>query len=137
MTDLVITVASVIPGANAIKETGVAGATITAGQTVYKEAATNQFKLADSNSATVEVRTPYGIALHASLAGQPLTVQTSGDLALGATLTVGAGYYQSETPGGVQPVADLATGELVTLLGFATTAANLNVRIVSAGVLVP
>lgn len=137
MADLVITAASVIAGSDAVKETGIAGATITAGQTVYKEAATGQFKLADSNSATVEQRTPYGIALHASLAGQPLTVQTSGSITIGATVTVGAGYYQSETPGGIQPVADLATGELVTLLGFATTAAIINMRIVSAGVLVP
>lgn len=137
MADITITAASVIAGSNATKETGIAGATITAGQPVYKEAATGQFKLADSNSGTAEARTAYGIALHASLAGQPLTVQTSGDLAIGATLTVGAGYYLSESPGGIQPVADLATGEYVTLLGFATTAANLAVRIVPSGVAVP
>ena len=137
MVDLVITAASVIAGATAQKETGIAGATVTAGQTVYKEAATGQFKLADSNSATAEVRTPYGIALHASLAGQPLTVQISGDITIGATVAIGTAYMQSETPGGIQPVADLASGEYPTLLGFATTAAIITMRIVPSGVAVP
>lgn len=137
MADLTITAASVIPGANATKETGIAGATVTAGQTVYKEAATGQFKLADSNSATAEVRTPYGIALHASLAGQPLTVQTSGQITIGATVAVGTAYMQSETPGGIQPAADIATGEYATLIGFAITAAIIDIRIVASGVAVP
>jgi len=134
MVDLTITPANVIAGGSATKETGIAGVSILAGQTVYKEAATGQFKLADSNSATVEQRTPYGIALNPALTGQTVTVQTSGDLGLGAILTAGSGYYQSETPGGIQPVADLAAGELVTLLGFATTTSNLSIRITPSGV---
>ncbi len=137
MTDLTVTAASVLSGANATKETGIAGATVTAGQTVYKEAATGQFKLSDSNSATAEARTPYGIALHASLAGQPLTVQTSGQITIGATVAVGTAYLQSETPGGIQPVADLQSGEYATLLGFAITAAIIDLRIVASGVAVP
>lgn len=134
MADLVITPANIIPAGTAVKETGNAGASILAGQCVYKEAATGQFKLADSNSATVEARTPYGIALNPALTGQPVTVQTSGDLGFGAILTAGSAYFTSETPGGIQPVADLGAGELVTFLGFATTTSNLNVRIISSGV---
>lgn len=136
MADLTITPANIIAGASAQKETGIAGASLLAGQVVYKEAATGQFKLADSNSATVEQRTPYGITLNPALTSQPVTVVTSGDLGFGAILTAGAGYYTSETPGGIQPVADLGAGELVSLLGFATTTSNLNVRIVSSGVVI-
>lgn len=134
MVDLTITPANVIPASTAVRETGLAGASLLAGQTVYKEAATGLFKLADSNSATVEARTPYGIALNPALTGQTVTVATSGDVGFGAILTAGAGFYQSETPGGIQPVADLQAGELVTLLGFATTTSNLNIRITPSGV---
>lgn len=136
MVDLTITAANVIKGANSIIDNGLAGASILAGQTVYKEAATGLYKLADSNSATVEARLPVGIALNPALTGQPVAVQTSGDLGFGAILTAGAGYYCSETPGGIQPVADLTAGELVTLLGFATSTSNLNIRIQSSGVVI-
>lgn len=136
MADLVITAANIIAGANAVKEAGVAGASILAGQTVYKEAATGLFKLADSNSATVEVRTPYGIALNPALTSQPVSILTSGGLGFGAILTAGTAYFSSETPGGIQPQADITAGELVTFLGFATTTSNIDVRIVSSGVVV-
>jgi hypothetical protein len=134
MADLVITPANIIPAGDAIKETGLAGVAILAGQTVYKEAATGLFKLADSNSATIEQRTPYGIALNPALTGQSVTVATSGGVGFGAILTAGSFYYQSETPGGIQPVADLSATELVTSLGYATTTSNLQLRIVPTGV---
>lgn len=134
MTDLTITPANVVAGANAQKETGIAGASLLAGQVVYKEAATGQFKLCDSNSATVEARTPYGIVLNPALTSQPVTVATSGDIGFGVILTAGAGYYPSETPGGIEPVADLGAGEMAAFLGFATTTSNLNLRIQSSGV---
>lgn len=134
MVDLAITPANVVAGGSANKETGIAGATITAGQVVYKEAATGQFKLADSNSATAEVRNPYGIALHASLAGQPLSVITSGDVIIGATIVAGVLYYLSDTPGGIQPIADVAAGEQVSAIGYGTSTTNLSVRIVNTGV---
>jgi hypothetical protein len=134
MVDLVITPANVIATGSAIKETGIAGVSILAGQTVYKEAATGLFKLADSNNATVEAQVPYGIALNPALTSQPVTVITSGDYAVGATLVAGSFYYQSETPGGIQPVADLAATEKVTAIGFATTTTNLTVRITPTGV---
>jgi hypothetical protein len=56
MADLTITAANVLASGQATKETGVAGATITAGQPVYKEAATGLFKLSDSNAAGVRKR---------------------------------------------------------------------------------
>jgi hypothetical protein len=71
MADLTITVANVVAGGNASIEHGVSGATITAGVVVYKEASTGLFKIADADGASLEIKTPYGIALHASLTGQP------------------------------------------------------------------
>lgn len=119
MADLSITAASVVAGSNAVKETGTAGETITAGMPVYKDVSSKRFMKADSNSAVPGATVAYGIALHASLLYQPLTVQKSGDITIGATLTAGSAYYLSETAGGIQPVADVGAGENVCVLGFA------------------
>lgn len=133
MVDLVVTAANVAKSGQASIETGTAGATITAGQTVYKDAATNTFKLSDSNAAGLQA--VYGIALHGSLNGQPLTVVKSDPAFVpGATLVAGTAYYLSETPGGIQPAADLTTGETVVLLGIAKSTSVLNLNIFTPGV---
>jgi len=134
MADLSITASAVIASGNSTIENGTAGATITAGQVVYKEASSGKFKLADSNSATSEAKTAYGIALNGASDGQPLAVIRSGDLTINAVLTAGAAYYLSETAGGIQPVADLGTGEYVGLIGVAKSTTVLSVRIVTPGV---
>lgn len=132
MADLTITAASVAKGGNAVVDNGTAGASVTAGQVVYKDASTGTYKLADSNLAGAT--TPAGIALHAAASGQPLAVQTSGDITIGATLTAGTAYYLSETAGGIQPAADLASGETVAQLGLAKSTTVLALRIILPGV---
>lgn len=133
MADLTIVAASVIAAAGATKESGVAGATITAGQVVYKETTTSLFKLADSNGASVNIKTPYGVALNGASAGQPIVVATAGAVTIGATVTGGVMYYLSATPGGIAPVADLATGMVASSLGFATSATVLTLKINLSG----
>lgn len=135
--DLTITATSVVPGTDARKETGIAGESVTAGQPVYRAAATGKYMKSDANSATAEVRTVRGIALHAASANQPLTIQTDGTVTIGATLTVAGAYYLSDTAGGIMPAADLSTGEYPVLLGFATTTGVLDLNIVHAGVATP
>lgn len=132
MADISVTAASVIKSGGAAIEHGIAGATITAGQIVYKEASTGKFKLADCDSATAEIKVPYGMALHASLDGQPLTVLTGGDVTLNAVLTAGTPYYLSETPGGIRATPD--TGDYIALLGIAKSTTVLAFRIVVPGV---
>lgn len=134
MADLVITAASVISGNGARVEHGKAGAALTAGQSVYLDAATNRYKLSDSNSATAAVRHVDGITLNAAALDQPIAVHYRGPLTIGAALTPGQTYALSETPGGIQPVADLGSGEYPTILGMATSATVLEVKIQSAGV---
>jgi len=134
MTDISITAANVVAGSNAAVLGGQAGETITAGQAVYKAAATGKWMLADSNSATAEVRAAIGIALNGASLNQPLSVQTSGLITIGATLTAGVAYYLSDTPGGICPIADVGSGEYVCLIGLATTTAILDVTIKSTGV---
>lgn len=134
MTDLVITAANVLQQGGAAVQNGTAGVAVTAGQTLYKEAASQTWKLADSNSATVEAKTAGGIALNPAAAGQPVAVQTSGPIVIGGTLVAGSSYYLSETPGGIQPAADLGAGENVCQLGFAISTTVLMIKINTPGV---
>jgi hypothetical protein len=134
MADLTITAANVVSGSPARIARGTAGATLTAGQVVYLDAATSSYKLADNNSGTAALRSPSGLALNAAASGQPVSVHMSGPLTIGATITAGVAYYLSDTPGGICPVADLATGEYPTILGIATSTSVLSVKIHESGV---
>lgn len=134
MADISITAANVVKGSNATTESGIAGATITAGQVVYKDGSTGKYLLADNDSATAAAKAPRGIALNGAADGQPLVIQRSGDITIGATLTAGTAYYLSATPGGICPLADVASGDDVVLLGLAKTAAVLALDIQTPGV---
>lgn len=130
MVDITITPASVKKSANATVEQGVAGASIVAGKAVWRDT-TNKYQLADNNHATVAGRTPRGIALHAAELDQPLQIQRSGDITIGATLTAGATYFLSDTPGGICPDTDVGAGENVALIGISksTTVLAINVQV--------
>lgn len=132
MADLSITAANVL-APNATIEHGTAAATITAGQVVARNS-DNDYVLADNNHATAALRTPRGIAINGASAGQPLTIARAGDVTLGAVLTAGVAYYLSDTPGGICPVADLASGERAVLLGMAESTSVLRLDIQDSGV---
>ncbi len=133
MADLVITPASVIPASDATTEQGTAGATITAGQVVYLDTADGKYKLADTDSATALARSPRGIALHASLSGQPLKILRSGGITIGAVVAVGESYWLSGTAGGICPVADVAAGDYPCFIGIGTSLSAIKVSITEAG----
>lgn len=119
-----------LPGTGAVIEHGTAGATITAGQVVYlDEDGNGRYKLADTDSATADVRRPRGIALHGAGDGQPLAIIKSGPLTLGAVLTAGVAYYLSGTPGGICPIADVAAGDYPCVLGMSSSTSVLLVDI--------
>jgi len=128
MTDISITAANVVSGSDARTVAGVAGEAITAGQALYKAAATGRWMKADADAATAEAREAKGISLNGASTGQPVNVQTSGKITIGGTLTPGIAYYLSGTAGGICPVADVGTGEYVDLIGMATTAAVLDLE---------
>lgn len=133
MADISITAANVLPGSNARTEDGVAGETITAGQLVYRAAATGKFMKADANGAT-EAKAVRGVALNGASNGQPLRIQKKGLITIGGTLTAGVSYYLSDTPGGLAPLADVGSGEDFTFVGIATTTAILNLNPTASGV---
>jgi hypothetical protein len=128
MADLTITVADVKKTDSTSIAEGIAGATITAGQPVYKDStASNKLKPADAD--VLASAAAVGIALHGASADQPLKYATSGNLTLSAVMTAGAVYVVSTNAGGIAPVADLGSGDYVTLLGIATSTTNLKLSI--------
>jgi len=137
MTDLSVTAANVVAGTNAKKTPGTSGETVAAGKTVYRDPTSKKFLLADSDSATAAVRDVYGIALNTASLDQPLVVQTEGDIKVGATLVVGKIYVLSDTPGGIMPADDLEQGDYTTVIGVASSASNLKMKIVAGGAPVP
>lgn len=126
MADLVITAANVIAGSNATaSKVAAAGEVINAGQAIYMASATKKWMLADSDSATAEARKATHIALNSAGNGQPLVGQSAGDITIGATLTAGATYFLSNTPGGICPDADVGAGEYVCMVGIAKSTSVL------------
>jgi len=124
--DITVTAANVVPGAGAKKENVTAGATITAGEVVYK-AADGDYELADASAlATSRVA---GIALNGASSGQPLTILTEGNITIGATVAVGTIYVLSAAAGKIAPDADIVTSEFITILGVATTTGIIKVKI--------
>lgn len=127
MTALSITPANVKAGSNAITVSGLAGATITAGQAVFRDGTTGKFLLSDADGANLKQVT--GLALHGAADGQPLAVQTGGDIVPGATLVAGTTYYLAPTPGDIGPLADVASGDDPIIIGIAKSASVLMMRI--------
>lgn len=137
MADLTITAANVVAqdGATTVQVT--AGGTVARGNPVYLDSAdSNQAKAGRANAATTDE--VYGIALNDAADEQPLVVITSGDLSLGAILTVGETYVLSAAAaGGIAPISDLTTGNYVTVLGIARTTSILQLSINSSGIAKP
>lgn len=119
MADLSITAASVVHTSGP-SDHGTAGATITAGQGLYKDASdSNKLKLAQSDGTAAEADA-VGVALHAALSGQPIRYATTGAvLNIGATTSKTAPYVVSTAAGGIAPLADLTSGHRIVYLGFA------------------
>lgn len=138
MADLVITPANVVSDTGAVVESGIAGETIVAGKAVYKStqgASNGKYMLADNNSAVAEAKVARGIAVNGASLNQPVSVHRHGRITIGGTVVPGQPYYLSETPGGIQPAADLATaGENVCLIGLAVNATQIDVNIQAPGV---
>lgn len=132
MADLSVTAADVVAvSGSTVTEDGTAGATITAGQVVYKDTTdSNKLKLADASAeATAAV---CGVAMHGATSGQPLKYAVAGSLTF-STMTVGETYQVSATAGAIAPVADISTN-YVSFVGYASTATNLVLMLRASGI---
>jgi len=142
MADVSVTAANVarvassgVAGQDTQIDNGFAGASITAGQSVYKDA-NGVYQLADANLSAVAAVTK-GIALNGAASGQPLAVAIGGTMNPGFTVTVGTIYVQSATAGGIAPSTDLTTGWRTTVIGVGLTSTSLGLVMYSSGVAVP
>lgn len=136
MADLSVTAASVVEGTDAVRRHGIAGATVTAGQPVYKDSTdSNQLKPTINSAAASAVAV--GIALHAASDEQPLAYISSGNLNPGATVVVGEIYCVSVNSGGIAPEADVLSADYMTVLGVGSTSSNIQVDIQVSGIALP
>ena len=123
MADLTITPANVL-FIDGSKITGVAGAAITAGQSLYNDGTTSTLKLAQCDGTAAEAAV-LGIALHAAGIGQPMTYAAHGSrINIGGTTVKTTTYMVAATAGGVAPQADLISTQRIVRIGYATDAAG-------------
>ncbi|MFA6927525.1 MAG: hypothetical protein WCQ69_11055 [Bacteroidales bacterium] len=119
------------PGAGAQTQWGTAGATITAGQVVYLDKATNTYKLADAGALATAAAA--GFALTGASANQPVKVLTDGPMTA-TGLTAGEAYFLN-TAGSIGLYADLTGGtDYITYVGTASTTSAMVVRVHASGV---
>jgi len=134
------TITAVRTTADTTKSDVTYGATIAAGQTVYKDTAdSDKWKLADCDNTTATAGSGgIGIAVTPGIDTGKGIVATGGSIILvGTTMAVGTNYVVSDTPGGIKPTADQATGDYITNLGNAATATQLDITAVVTGNQVP
>lgn len=133
MADATVTAANVQPTSSTVAVQRTFGATVTAGQTVYEDATDNRHcKLADADD-TAATAAAIGIALNGGSDGQPGNIATEGELDPGFTATEGVLYVVSATAGGIAPIADLVTGDYVTILGVGNSDGNIDLSVFASG----
>lgn len=136
MADISVTPANVIQSTGAVIEVGVAGEVIDAGEVVYKSATTGKYMLAQCDDEAND--DAVGIALNNAAAdGQPLSVQTRGDITIGGTVAVGTLYCLSATAGGISPSAELVATNYVTLIGIGISATVLRLNLLTTSIQIP
>ncbi len=117
MADISVVPASVKVGdATSEIEVATAGATITEGDALFLDTTTNKYLVSDCTAAGTNVVERF--ALSAATNGNPVQVMRPGTtIDFGATLTVAEIYVLSEA-GAIAPVADLASADYVTIVGY-------------------
>ena len=137
MAAISITAANVVKGADAtVVQTNLAGETVTAGQALYLKESDTRWWLSQSDGTEAEAAVR-GVALNGASAGQPLAVQTLGEITIGGTVAVGTFYAVGRTAGAIVPVSDLANPDRVSLVGYGKTAAILVLKPTATGVSIP
>lgn len=138
MADITVTAANVAMGASTLRTRVVqVGEAVTQGQPGYLHTDSKYYQTdADVAASSVAAgvfltaATTNGYALLALPDSEPGRALVN----LGATLAVGTVYAVSATKGGIAPIADLASGDYITVLGVAVTAALLDLQIVVSNV---
>lgn len=133
MAALSVTPASVLPSSRAVLEQGVAGATMLAGQTSYKDAS-SLWQLGDAN-ASPPANSMSGIVAVGVSAGQPVSiVKSDPGFTPGFTALAGDTIWLSPTAGGLtKTIGDLVSGCTVISAGVMLTTTTMNLNITTGG----
>lgn len=121
MADLTITATSVVPGTDALIQQGIAGETITAGNSLYIKSADSKLWKAQCDG-TPEEAVCAGVALNGAAPNQPVSYVGQGTLNIGATTSKATTYVVSAAAGGIAPQADLIATNRISYVGYATDA---------------
>lgn len=135
MADISQTAANVAIGGQSVKTEIVQyGEAVTQGMTLYQSTADSKYYKTDADAEATAKCSAIALTPGASdaygLVAKPSTTPGKSLINLGATLTVGAVYVVSVNPGGIAPLADLGSGDFVTIIGVATTTALLDFQVV-------
>ena len=120
MADLTVTATSVVPISGSV-QSGIAGETITAGQSLYIKAADGKLWKAQCDG-TAEEATCVGVAMNGAAVNQPVAYVADGSVNIGATTSKATTYVVSATAGGIAPQADLIATNRISYVGYATDA---------------
>lgn len=110
------------------RKRGVAGATITAGQLIYKDTSDSyKLKLADCNGASALIRTPVGMAINGASAGQPVDyIESDDDLTIGShSQSNNTALVLGDTGGAIHPAADITTGWYPAYIGIVKSSTKI------------
>ncbi len=137
MSDISVTPSAVLAAnSDTLVVTGIAGAAIIAGQSVYVDPTDNyRIKLALATDGDT-TQNAVGVALNSAPgANQPVSYTSNGDVTFNSVLTAGQVYAVSPAnAGGIAPYGDLGSGKYVAVLGVATSTTNLRVSLIPTGV---
>jgi hypothetical protein len=127
-------ITAVRPTSSTISANVMYGATISAGQAVYLDAADAKYKLCDNN-ASAAIAAIKGVAMTPGVDTGYGYVATGGSIVLvGTTMSVGETYYAGATAGEIVPDADLATGNYISRIGTGASATQLDLTIKATGI---
>ena len=116
--------------------TGTAGAALTAGEVVYTDTADSS-KLKAAQNDTAAKCTAVGVMLNSCASGEVAIYAASGVTINTSGLTAGEVYVVSSTAGDLELVTDLASAELTTIVGVASSATALAININATGIAQP
>lgn len=133
MANLAVTAANVLKGANSKIQQGIAGATITAGMTLYADGTALGVLKPAAAGSTAALGVVAGIALNGAGIGQPVFyTNDDDDFTPGATLVTGTMYVQSATAGLIAPAADLVSTNWADFLFVAKSTTKAKLKIVNS-----
>lgn len=135
MAVLSITAANVSVSSPLAQQQGVAGATITAGQSLYKDSTdSDKLKLADADAQASAACV--GVSLNGGASGQQISYIKSGSYNPGTTVEAGIVYSVSSTAGGIWTATQVVSGDFSTIIGIGTATNAIQVDLNISGVAV-